>query len=161
MCRIQAQIVNLLLKLQQQLGLTYLFISHDLAVVRQIATRVAVMYLGTVVELAETGRLFAAPRHPYSLALLSSAPTLARRGAAADRPILLAGDPPSPVRLPSGCRFHTRCWLRERLGNPAICTAEAPRLVEEGGHQVACHFAAETASEAQSLMGAAPAAALG
>ena len=74
---IQAQIVNLLLKLQQQLGLTYLFISHDLAVVRQIATRVAVMYLGTVVELAETGRLFAAPRHPYSLALLSSAPTLA------------------------------------------------------------------------------------
>jgi oligopeptide transport system ATP-binding protein len=158
---IQAQIVNLLLKLQQQLGLTYLFISHDLAVVRQIATRVAVMYLGTVVELAETGRLFAAPRHPYSLALLSSAPTLARRGAAADRPILLAGDPPSPVRLPSGCRFHTRCWLRERLGNPAICTAEAPALVEEGGHHVACHFAAETASEAQSLMGAAPAAALG
>jgi oligopeptide/dipeptide ABC transporter ATP-binding protein len=158
---IQAQIVNLLLKLQQRLGLTYVFISHDLAVVRQIATRVAVMYLGTVVELAETSALFAAPRHPYSLALLSSAPTLARRGAAADRPVLLAGDPPSPVRLPAGCRFHTRCWLRERLGNPAICTAEAPRLIDESAHQVACHFAAETASHAESLTGSAPAAALG
>jgi oligopeptide transport system ATP-binding protein len=155
---IQAQIVNLLLKLQERLGLAYVFISHDLAVVRQIATRVAVMYLGTIVEVAETVALFAAPHHPYTLALLSSAPTLARRGVAADRPILLAGDPPSPVRLPSGCRFHTRCWLRERLGNPGICTVEAPRLAGSDQHGVACHFAAETATHAASLAGAASAA---
>jgi oligopeptide transport system ATP-binding protein len=144
---IQAQIVNLLLQLQQRLGLAYVFISHDLAVVRQIATRVAVMYLGTVVELAEAASLFAAPRHPYTVALLSSAPTLARRGGAADRPILLPGDPPSPVRLPAGCRFHTRCWLRERLGNPAICTTEAPPLSTVDKHAVACHFGAETGKQ--------------
>ena len=140
---IQAQIVNLLLRLQQQLGLTYIFISHDLAVVRQLATRVAVMYLGTVVELAETGALFKAPRHPYTVALLAAVPTLAKHEAAPHGPPLVAGDPPSPVHLPSGCRFHTRCWLRARLGNPAICAAEAPLLAGPEGHGAACHFSAE------------------
>jgi oligopeptide/dipeptide ABC transporter ATP-binding protein len=145
---IQAQIVNLLLRLQRQLGLTYVFISHDLAVVSQIATRVAVMYLGSLVELAATAALFAAPRHPYTVALLSAVPTLATRATPAQEPILLAGDPPSPVRLPSGCRFHTRCWLREALGNPAICATAAPPLAGENGHSAACHFAAETARHA-------------
>jgi oligopeptide/dipeptide ABC transporter ATP-binding protein len=150
---IQAQIVNLLLRLQRQLGLTYIFISHDLAVVRQMASRVAVMYLGTLVELAETDAVFAAPRHPYSVALLSSVPTLATSEAAEPRPILLAGDPPSPVNLPAGCRFHTRCWLRERLGNPEICTTEAPVLSGAGRHQAACHFATETVAHAAALAG--------
>jgi oligopeptide/dipeptide ABC transporter ATP-binding protein len=145
---IQAQIVNLLLRLQRQLGLTYVFISHDLAVVSQIATRVAVMYLGSLVELATTAALFAEPRHPYTVALLSAVPTLATRDTPAEDPILLSGDPPSPVRLPAGCRFHTRCWLREALGNPAICATTAPPLAGEGGHSTACHFAAETARHA-------------
>jgi oligopeptide/dipeptide ABC transporter ATP-binding protein len=148
---IQAQIISLLLRLQRQLGLTYVFISHDLAVVRQMASRVAVMYLGTIVELAATDELFVAPRHPYTVALLSAVPTLARRGDAGERPILVAGDPPSPARLPSGCRFHTRCWLRERLDNPAICAVEAPPLANHGEHQTACHFAAETATESAGL----------
>jgi oligopeptide transport system ATP-binding protein len=148
---IQAQIISLLLRLQRQLGLTYVFISHDLAVVRQMASRVAVMYLGTIVELAATDELFVAPRHPYTVALLSAVPTLARRGDAGERPILVAGDPPSPARLPSGCRFHTRCWLRERLHNPAICAVEAPALTNHGEHQTACHFAAETATESAGL----------
>jgi oligopeptide/dipeptide ABC transporter ATP-binding protein len=150
---IQAQIVNLLLRLQRQLGLTYIFISHDLAVVRQMASRVAVMYLGTLVELAETDAVFATPRHPYSVALLSSVPTLTTSEAAEPHPILLTGDPPSPVNLPGGCRFHTRCWLRERLGNPAICTTESPVLFGANGHQAACHFAAETAGHAAALPG--------
>lgn len=148
---IQAQIVNLLLRLQRQLGLTYVFISHDLAVVRQIASRVAVMYLGSIVEFAKTGALFTAPRHPYTVALLSSVPTLAARAAATVRPILLTGDPPSPVRLPSGCRFQSRCWLRPRLGNPAACTAETPPLLGNDDSKVACHFASETLSHATAL----------
>ena len=148
---IQAQIITLLFRLQRRLGLTYVFISHDLAVVRQMASRVAVMYLGTIVELAATDDLFVAPRHPYTVALLSAVPTLATRGDAGQRPILVAGDPPSPVRLPSGCRFHTRCWLRKRLDYPAICAVEAPPLASDGGHYAACHFAAEIASESAGL----------
>jgi oligopeptide/dipeptide ABC transporter ATP-binding protein len=148
---IQAQIVNLLVRLQRQLDLAYIFISHDLAIVRQMASRVAVMYLGGIVELATTGDLFVAPRHPYTVALLSAVPTLATRGDAGQRPILVAGDPPSSARLPSGCRFHTRCWLRDRLGNPAICAAEAPPLASYGDRRVACHFAAETATQSAGL----------
>jgi peptide/nickel transport system ATP-binding protein len=149
---IQAQIVTLLLKLQRQLSLTYLFISHDMAVVRQVASRVAVMYLGSIVELAETGDLFRAPRHPYTVALLVAVPTLAKRGAPEPGGVLLTGDPPSPVHVPSGCRFHTRCWLRERLGNPERCALEAPALDQASDHSAACHFAALTVEHSAELL---------
>jgi oligopeptide/dipeptide ABC transporter ATP-binding protein len=145
---IQAQIVNLLERLQRQLRLTYVFISHDLAVVRQMATRVAVMYLGTIVEFAETDALFRAPRHPYTVALLSAVPTLSTRESAAEQPVLLSGDPPSAVRVPSGCRFHPRCWLRKRLGDPKICESDTPILALAAGHRAACHFADETMTHA-------------
>jgi oligopeptide/dipeptide ABC transporter ATP-binding protein len=158
---IQAQIVNLLLRLQRQLGLAYLFISHDLAVVRQMANRVAVMYLGLIVELGDVAALFEAPRHPYTVALLSAVPTLAGSGSAEERPILIAGDPPSPVHVPPGCRFHTRCWLRERLGEPAICAAEPPPLAGSAGHFAACHFAADTAKHATAMAGSPVADAVG
>ncbi|HEY7239989.1 MAG TPA: oligopeptide/dipeptide ABC transporter ATP-binding protein [Burkholderiales bacterium] len=133
---VQAQVINLLQDLQQRLGLAYIFIAHDLAVVRHIAARVAVMYLGKIVELAETRALFAEPRHPYSRALLSSVPVpdpAARRSRT-----LVQGDVPSSHAPPAGCRFHTRCpHARER------CRAEEPALVDVAGHATACHFWSE------------------
>ena len=130
---VQAQVINLLQDLQQRLSLAYIFIAHDLAVVRHIATHVAVMYLGRVVELADKRSLFAAPRHPYTQALLSAIPvpepTLVRQR------ILLSGDVPSPLAPPPGCHFHTRCAHATEL-----CMHSAPPLVDEGaGHAVACH----------------------
>jgi oligopeptide transport system ATP-binding protein len=134
---IQAQVVNLLQDLQRKLGLTYLFISHDLSMVRYIATRVAVMYLGRMMELAEVHDLFRAPKHPYTRALLSAVPVPDPKVEAARQRILLKGDIPSPVNPPSGCRFRTRCpWAAE------VCAKEEPewRTLADG-RKVACHFA--------------------
>jgi oligopeptide transport system ATP-binding protein len=139
---IQAQILNLLERLQSQFHLTYLFIAHDLSVVRHISDRIAVMYLGRIVELASSRELNSVPLHPYTVALLSAIPVPDPVVESRRRRIILRGDVPSPVNPPSGCRFHTRCWLRERLGNPERCTTEDPALrALATGHEVACHFA--------------------
>jgi oligopeptide/dipeptide ABC transporter ATP-binding protein len=134
---IQAQIVNLLEDLQQAERLTYLFISHDLKIVQHISDRVAVMYLGRVVELAPSPLLYAAPKHPYTQALLSAVPRIdpsARRAR-----ILLSGDVPSPLAPPPGCPFHPRCPVANK---PATCSTELPALrVLPSGGQVACHVA--------------------
>jgi len=135
---VQAQVVNLLMDLQAELGIAYLFVAHDLAVVRHISHRVAVMYLGRIVELADRDTLFSAPRHPYTEILLSAVPVPNPRTPA--RRILLQGDPPSPANPPSGCRFHTRCPLAQ-----AVCREQVPVLSERasggvGGQWVACHF---------------------
>jgi oligopeptide/dipeptide ABC transporter ATP-binding protein len=141
---IQAQVINLLERLQERLGLTYLFIAHDLSVVRHISDRIAVMYLGRIVELAPSRELNMRPLHPYSVALLSAVPIPDPKVERRRRRIILKGDVPSPVNPPSGCHFHTRCWLRERLGNPERCSEEVPVLRElSTGHEVSCHFAEE------------------
>jgi oligopeptide transport system ATP-binding protein len=138
---IQAQVINLLEELQSTFGLTYLFVAHDLAVVRHISDRVAVMYLGRIVELATSAELYERPRHPYTIALLSAVPVADPVIEARRRRIILTGDVPTPVNPPSGCHFHTRCWLRERLGNPENCRTEDPPLRDAGGgHLVACHW---------------------
>jgi oligopeptide transport system ATP-binding protein len=133
---IQSQVVNLMQDLQAQFGIAYVFISHDLAVVRHIAHRVAVMYLGRLVELAETDALFSAPHHPYTQALLSAAPIPDPERKRTR--IVLQGDVPSPANVPAGCHFHTRCPIAQ-----AICRETIPPLRETSpGHSAACHFAA-------------------
>ncbi|MDI3408448.1 dipeptide ABC transporter ATP-binding protein [Streptomyces sp. B-S-A6] len=133
---IQAQVVNLLDDLQQEMGLTYVIIAHDLSVIRHVSDRIAVMYLGKIVELADRKSLYESPMHPYTNALLSAVPVPdPRRRAAKSERILLRGDVPSPIAPPSGCRFHTRCWKATE-----ICkTAEPPLIPLATGHQVACH----------------------
>ena len=149
---IQAQIINLLEKLQGEFGLTYLFIAHDLSVVRHISDRIAVMYLGRIVEIAGSRDLYERPLHPYSVALLSAVPIPDPAVENRRRRIILTGDVPSPANPPSGCTFHTRCWLRERLGNPERCVVEAPVLREMAArHPVACHYAEEVDGTAEQV----------
>src|SRR4051794_15957550 len=140
---IQSQVLNLLLDLKRDLNLTYLFISHNLSVVQYFSDRVAVMYLGKIAEIGTVEQLYADPRHPYTVALLSAIPEADPRRRR--KRLVLKGDVPSPAAPPSGCRFHTRCWLRDRLGNPERCSTEDPELrtFAEEGHRVACHFAEE------------------
>jgi oligopeptide/dipeptide ABC transporter ATP-binding protein len=144
---IQSQVLNLLDDLQQELGLTYLFIAHNLAVVEHISDRVGVMYLGKLVELADVDPLYADPKHPYTVALLSAVPEPDPRRR--KKRLVLKGDVPSPAAPPPGCRFNTRCWLREQLGNPERCETEEPVFRDAGaGHRVACHFSEEVTPQA-------------
>jgi oligopeptide/dipeptide ABC transporter ATP-binding protein len=138
---VQAQILNLLKRLQNEFDLTYVFIAHDLDVVRHISDRVAVMYLGKVVELGEGSQLYNRPLHPYAGALLSAVPIPNPNVARARKPIVLEGDVPSPINPPSACRFHPRCPRFQQ----GTCDVEEPILSEhDRGHEVACHFPLET-----------------
>jgi oligopeptide/dipeptide ABC transporter ATP-binding protein len=136
---VQAQVLNLLADLRQRRGLSYLFIAHDLAVVRQIAQRVAVMYLGRIVEEGSTEALLSGPSHPYTVALLSAAPEPDPESV--KRRIVLSGDLPSPTAPPPGCPFHTRCF---HPAKDSRCVTEAPRLRPVGGTRAACHYAETT-----------------
>jgi oligopeptide/dipeptide ABC transporter ATP-binding protein len=133
---VQAQIINLLKDLQQELGLSYIFVAHDLSVVRQIADRVAVMYLGEIVEIGEESDVLLHPSHPYTKALVSALPSADVSGRMLGERIVLSGDLPSAADPPQGCRFRTRCWVAQPR-----CEAEKPALIDRGtGRLAACHF---------------------
>ena len=143
---VQAQILNLLVELRAEHGLTYLLISHDLGVVRYLADRIGVMYLGRIVEEGPAAELLASPDHPYTRALLAARPDVDGTN---DRGILVRGDPPSLTDPPSGCSFNPRCWLRHQLGEPAACVELVPALQPSPTHvsrSVACHFADQVPS---------------
>ena len=132
---IQAQVINLLEDLQEQDGISMVFIAHNLSVVQHISDRVAVMYLGKIMEIGETNALYAAPHHPYTKALLSAVPQPDPRNEKTRERIILSGDLPSPVNPPSGCVFNTRCWKATEK-----CRTDVPELLQIGSSQVACHF---------------------
>src|SRR2546427_2517913 len=134
---VRAQVLNLLQQLQNQFNLTYLFVSHDLSVVRHVADRIAVMYLGKIVELADRDELYASPKHPYTQALLSAIPIPDPKIEKRRQRIILSGDLPSPINIPTGCRFHTRCPMAQQ-----ICREVEPPFEAKEGHEhyAACHF---------------------
>jgi oligopeptide transport system ATP-binding protein len=151
---VQAQVINLLQDLQEQLGLSYIFIAHDLSVVRHVSDRVAVMYLGQVVEHGPQERIYEQPGHPYTRALLSAVPVPDPTLRTRRERIVLTGDVPSPLQIPAGCRFHTRCWRAEE-----ICGEVVPPAVRlSAGHEANCHFAESVAAPAVTAtsMGEAP-----
>ena len=140
---IRAQVINLMQRLQRQMGLTYLFITHDMSVVRHVANRIAVMYLGKLMEMSDRADLFVNPLHPYTMALLSAVPIPDPRVERQRKRIILKGDLPSPINIPSGCRFHTRCPIAQ-----SICREVEPPLEDKTGkgHFAACHFSERVAS---------------